>query len=58
MVRTLPRHKLGSPFPDGELSPELARLGIPVEDAVDEYERLQEVTATVAERFTQLFATN
>jgi DNA-binding transcriptional MerR regulator len=41
-----------------EIGSELVRLGIPVEDVINEYERLQEVTKTVAERFTQLFERN
>jgi DNA-binding transcriptional MerR regulator len=38
-----------------EIGAELARLGIPLDEVIDEYERLQEVTAGVAEQFTQLF---
>lgn len=38
-----------------EIGSELARLGIPIDDIVDEYERLQAVTAAVAEQFTHLF---
>lgn len=38
-----------------EIGSELAELGIPVEEVIDEYEQLQEATTAVAERFTQLF---
>jgi DNA-binding transcriptional MerR regulator len=38
-----------------EIGSELASLGIPVEDIIDEYEALQDATAAIAERFTGLF---
>ena len=38
-----------------QIGSELARLGIPIDEILDEYERLQEATTSVAERFTKLF---
>jgi DNA-binding transcriptional MerR regulator len=38
-----------------EIGLELARLGIPMDEILDEHARLQEATAVVAERFTRLF---
>ncbi len=38
-----------------QIGSELAALGIPVEEIIDQYELLQEATAAVAERFTELF---
>lgn len=38
-----------------EIGSELARMGLPIDEIIDEYERLQAATSGVAERFTQLF---
>lgn len=38
-----------------DIGSELAALGIPIGEVIDEYERLQEATAAVANRFTGLF---
>jgi DNA-binding transcriptional MerR regulator len=38
-----------------EIGSELARLGIPIGETLDEYEELERATAAVAERFTNLF---
>lgn len=38
-----------------EIGSELARLGIPIDETLDEYEELERATAAVAARFTQLF---
>lgn len=38
-----------------DIGTELARLGIPIDEILDEHARLQEATAVIAERFTQLF---
>lgn len=38
-----------------DIGTELARLGIPIDDILDEYARLQQATAAIAERFTGLF---
>jgi DNA-binding transcriptional MerR regulator len=38
-----------------EIGAQLAHLGIPLAEILDEYERLQTLTATIAEQFTQLF---
>lgn len=38
-----------------EIGTELARLGIPIDEILDEHDRLQQATAAIAERFTGLF---
>ena len=38
-----------------EIGAELAALGIPLEEIIDQYELLREATAAIAERFTELF---
>jgi DNA-binding transcriptional MerR regulator len=38
-----------------DIGTELARLGIPIDEILDEHARLQQATAAIAERFTRLF---
>ncbi len=38
-----------------DIGTELARLGIPIDEILDEHARLQQATAAIAERFTALF---
>ncbi|MDQ6615339.1 MAG: hypothetical protein M3083_11475 [Actinomycetota bacterium] len=38
-----------------EIGADLAALGVPLDEVVEEYARLQHATVAIAERFTQLF---